>query len=160
MSLRTVYHHFGRLSELAAAALESGSSKRLRTLPDLAPQGSLGGRIEAFVQARGDLFEGASGLAQATVAVGQPSRSLESPRGSRSVLRRQVERTFESELAEQSSEAQPLLDAIDAVASADAWAYLRDELGRSTPEAQGVVGDVLTRLLRRPQDGRRRATSG
>jgi AcrR family transcriptional regulator len=158
VSLRTVYHHFERLADLALAALESGSTKRLRSLPDPATEGALTGRIGAFVEARGQLFDAAAGLAQATVAVGQPTRSLETAPGSRSVLRRQLERSFEEELAGPAGRL--LLDAVDAVSSADTWAYLRAELGRSAPEARAIVEETLRRLLAPETRHPQAATSG
>ena len=161
VSLRTVYHHFERLSDLAIVALESGSTKRLRTLADPATEGSLSGRIGAFVESRAELFDAAAGLAQATVAVGQPTRSLETAPGSRSVLRRQMERTFAEELGDTSAPtARLLLDAVDAVSSADTWAYLRSELGRGAPESRAIVEETLSLLLAPAARGRRAATSG
>jgi AcrR family transcriptional regulator len=160
VSLRTLYHHFDRLSALAEAAIQSDSDRRLESLPDVDGDGSLAGRIDALVRARDELFDSASQLAEANVAVGQPTRSLERARGTRSVLRRQIERTFQRELALEVGSARLLLDAVDAVTSADTWEYLRSELGRSPDEAREVMGIALNALLApRPPVEAHRASS-
>jgi TetR/AcrR family transcriptional regulator of autoinduction and epiphytic fitness len=163
VSLRTVYHHFDHMSELAAVALAWGSTDKLESMPDLDAGGTLDHRVGALVHARGELFDASAGIGSATVAVGQPTRSLEAAtRGNRSVLRRQIERTFEQELASaavRAPEARVLVDAVDAVASADTWAYLRGELGRSPDEAEEVVATTLTSLLTPPQAEPRRASA-
>jgi AcrR family transcriptional regulator len=147
VSLRTLYHHFDRLSALAEVALQSESDRRLEALADVDGGGSLAGRIDALVRGRDELFDAASQLTGATVAVGQPTRTLGRARGARSVLRRQIEHTFERELAMQRDSARLLVDAADAVSSADTWAYLRGELERSPAEARAVVAAALTALL-------------
>jgi TetR/AcrR family transcriptional regulator of autoinduction and epiphytic fitness len=163
VSLRTVYHHFDHLADLATIALASGSTDKLESMPALDSGGTLTHRVGALVHARGELFDAAAGIGLATVAVGQPTRSLETGvRGGRSVLRRQIEHTFEPELADpavRAPEARALADAVDAVASADTWAYLRGELGRSQDEAEEVVAATLTSLLTPPQTQRHRATA-
>lgn len=163
VSLRTLYHHYDHLADLAADALRSGSTRQLEAMADVRSEGSLARRVESLARTRGELFDAAAGLGHGSVAVGQPTRSLESVRASRSVLRRQIERTFEGELAGvdgRDAGSRALLDAVDAVASADAWAYLRGELGRSSAESCAIVAMVLTSLLTPPAAARRRATSG
>jgi TetR/AcrR family transcriptional regulator, regulator of autoinduction and epiphytic fitness len=160
VSLRTLYHHFEHLSDLAEVALASESTRQLESLPDVDSDGSLAGRIDALAKTRGELFDAAADLGRATVAVGRPTRSLEGGQGSRSVLRRQIERTFSTELAAQPPPAHSLLDAVDAVTSADAWAYLRGELGRSPAEARAAVTTTLQRLLTLEPVQHQRATSG
>jgi AcrR family transcriptional regulator len=160
VSLRTLYHHFEHLSDLATVALASESTRQLESLPDVDSDGSLAGRIDALVKTRGELFDAAADLGRATVAVGRPTRSLEGAHGSRSVLRRQIERTFSTELAAQSPPAHSLLDAVDAVTSADAWSYLRGELGRSPVDARAAVITTLQRLLSDEPVQQQRATSG
>ena len=159
VSLRTLYHHFDRLSELAEAAIQSGSDRRLESLADVEGEGSLAGRVDALVGARVDLFDAASRLAGATVAVGQPTRSLERARGTRSVLRQQIEHTFEPELSREPGNARLLVDAADAVTSADTWAYLRGELGRTPAEARATVALALGALLAPRPGPTHRATS-
>jgi AcrR family transcriptional regulator len=160
VSLRTLYHHFEHLADLADVALTSESTRQLESLPDVDSDGSLAGRIDALVKTRGELFDAAADLGRATVAVGRPTRSLEGGHGSRSVLRRQIERTFSTELAAQQPPAHSLLDSVDAVTSADAWAYLRGELGRTPGEARAAITTSLQRLLSDEPVEQQRATSG
>lgn len=146
VSLRTIYHHFGGLSDLAGVALESGRDRRLAQIVAVDPSDPLLRRIRSLTTSRGELFDRASRLVGKTFADGRTDGGPDTSRGARSVLRRQIEATFEHEIdgRPRSSE---LLDLVDVLTSADAWGYLRNELGRTRSEATTIVERALWTLL-------------
>lgn len=161
VSLRTIYHHFGGLADLAIVALQSGRDRRLAQIVEVDPADPLRRRIRSLATSRGELFDRASRLVGKTFADGRTDGGPETARGARSVLRRQIEGTFEGELADQHVERETLLDLVDVLTSADAWGYLRSELGRSRQEAASIVEHALWRLLsERRGDPRSSARAG
>ncbi len=147
VSLRTIYHHFGGLADLAIVALQSGRDRRLAQIVAIDPSDPLLRRIRSLTSSRGELFDRASRLVGKTFADGRTDGGPETARGARSVLRRQIEATFGHEIACQSHSSDDLLDLVDVLTSADAWGYLRSELGRTRQEAATIVERALWTLL-------------
>jgi AcrR family transcriptional regulator len=147
VSLRTIYHHFGGLADLAIVALHSGRDRRLAQIVEVDPTDPLQRRIRALTASRGELFDRASRLVGETFVDGRAAGGPETARGARSVLRRQIEATFAPELGGRAHVSEDMLDLIDVITSADAWVYLRSELGRTRQEATAVIEHALVGLL-------------
>lgn len=148
VSLRLVFHHFDDMDALYRSVMVLQAQRywgRLRAVPTDLP---LEHRIDRTVRQRGRLFDAVGPVRRAAVSVASHSPELaDALAESDSLLRGRLERTFEAELEAAGTGAGELLEAIDLVASWEAWERLRLGQRLSGVAARRVMGHALTALL-------------
>lgn len=153
VSVRSVFQHFEDLEALYAdlAAEQARRVDPLLSAPP--PEGSTATRIRALAQQRRELFETIAPVRHAIGDRAAVSPALRARLDELSVtLRTQLVDLFAAELATLGGTggAPPddlLVDAVDMVASFEAWDRLRVGQGLGPDAAERVVVDALARLL-------------
>jgi AcrR family transcriptional regulator len=140
---RTVFRHFADMESLYAE-MNARIEKEIRPLlgGDL-PSGDLTSRVAALVDQRALIFERISPFLVSGQSQRHSSRFLrESHARFRRILRSELEKTFAAEL-ERVGAAWPLLDALELLASFEAWHRLRGDQGLGRARAVRVVEQSL-----------------
>jgi AcrR family transcriptional regulator len=152
VSERSVFRHFADLEALAAEALDRQFARVATFFEDPSTEGTLTERIDAFVDGRCRLYERMANLARAANHVGARSATIAAAVGERRrVLRSQVDRQFEPELARRSMrERRLLLAALDACSSFEGLDHLRTVGGIGPRDLKVVLAQQLTALLSHP----------
>ena len=143
LSIRSIFRLFDDMESLYATAVER-QTERIRGLVQPVPkQGDVAARVAALVAARSRLFEAIAPVRRSGMRLAPSSPAIAAG------LRR-VDRAMRAEVRDLFDLADgPLLDAVDAATSFEAWDRLRtvQDLGR--PRAEAAVALVLTRLVGR-----------
>lgn len=173
VSLRLVFHHFEDMDALYRAVMVLQWQRYWAKLRDVPPDLTLQHRIDRLVRQRGRLFDAVGAVRRAAVSMAARSEDLaQALVESDSFLRSRLELTFAPELEAAGPAAADLLEAVDLVASWEAWERLRLVQGLSGVAARRVTTRMLTALLgpegAQPATGvglgirrsRRRATGG
>ena len=148
VSVRIVYHHFGGIQELLAAAVALQSDRHRDLLFTIPPRGPVGLRITALCRQRRMYFEEVSPVYQMALARARGEAALdEQLADDRAVLRRQLARTLAPELAARRAGATELLDALAHATGWDAWRSLRDAGACTAPSAERVMALTAAGLL-------------
>lgn len=152
VSLRTVFHHFQSMEAVFAECWRLQSQRQWSEdrLPVVSPDGALGDRLRATVEARCDLFERVAGPRRAAVRRATASPILAKGLAeSSALLRRLLADTFAAELA-RDDQPEVLLDALDTACSFEAWDRLRRDVGRSPEAVVEILFRTTSALL--PED--------
>jgi AcrR family transcriptional regulator len=149
VSVRSVFQHFDDLEALYADLAAEQRARVAPLLESLERPATLDARIDALVAQRRELFETITPVRHAI-----RGRAAESPALQHrleeisSVLRHQVERQFDTELASAgTAEAAALAEVIDSVSSFETWDRFRTTQGLSPSTAADALGLALRRLL-------------
>jgi TetR/AcrR family transcriptional regulator of autoinduction and epiphytic fitness len=134
VSVRSVHNHFADLETLRA---EVAQRQWQRFAPIIGPAAT----IEEFVAQRAELYEAVTPVRRAALAAihGSPTIASTLARVDR-VLRRHLEETFGKEISADT------LDALELVASWDAWNRLRVAQGCSVARARRILVDLIRNL--------------
>ena len=145
VGIRTVFRHFSDMEGLYAAMTERLRSEVMPLLQVEASTGSLGERVEDFVEARATFFERLLPYARSSNLLRWRSDFLEADHvhGTRE-LRNHLLLYF-PELRKVSPD---LLEAVDWVSSLEAWDRLRGDQGLGRARAASVQRVALEALLR------------
>ncbi len=149
-SVRSVFQHFDDLEALYAGLVAEQAERVAPLLRAPRRDGSVEERIDALVEHRERLYEHISPVRHAigTRAGCSPVLRVRLDELS-SVLRRQVARQFDAEIAEPGTASSPaMLDAIDLVTSFEAWDRLRVAQGLDPRGASATMRAVLVAVLR------------
>lgn len=151
VAVRTLYHHFGCLDRLFTGAADRQVSHYRYLVTSVPPHGPLEVRIRALARQRRLLFEAIGPVLQASSARTPASTALTDVLdGQRSLLRQQLARTLEPELATLRPGPAMLLEALTTVSGWQHWAALRGESGHSAAQAEQAVVFTLLRILGSP----------
>ena len=148
VAVRTLYHHFGQLDLLFTGAADRQVSHYCSLVTTLPPHGPLEVRITVLARQRRLLFEAIGPVLQASSARMPATAALTDVLDrQRTLLRRQLARTLEPEIASRQPGSPMLLDTLTAVAGWQHWATLRGDSGHSAAQAEQAVVFTLMRVL-------------
>jgi AcrR family transcriptional regulator len=149
VSVRSVFQHFDDLEALYADLAAEQRARVAPLLDSLERPTALDARIDALVAQRWALFEAITPVRH---AIG--GRAAESPALQRrleeisTVLRGQIERQFDTELAAAGpAEATVLAEVLDSMSSFETWDRFRTVQGLSASATADALGLALRRLL-------------
>jgi AcrR family transcriptional regulator len=150
VSPRSLFRYFDDVDDLCRTSISRQHARVSRAIElSVEPDAPLPERITAVVEQRVRLFEamGAVGQVLRIRAPFQPLVAAELS-GARRLLRRQLTRTFATELAALSpAGATAVLAAVDALCSFESYRLMRDDQGLSRATTEAVLVGALTRLL-------------
>ncbi len=149
VAVRTLYHHFRSLDLVFIGAADRKVTHYGSLVIPLPPHGPLEVRIRALVRQRRLLFEAVGPVLQAAWGRMPANADLTDVLDrQRTLLRRQLVRTLEPEMASRQPAGSPmLLDTLTTVSGWQHWATLRGESGHSAPQAEQAVVFTLIRIL-------------
>jgi len=151
VSLRLVFHHFNDL-ETIYAALAKRQFERVAPLlkPAVSSSLPLASRIGEFVAQRARMFEFITPVRRSALLREPFTPSLAKRlAAARALARRQIQATFEPELAAcEGAEHRELLHALDVALSWDAWDKMRRQQGLGESEARRVMERIARALLK------------
>jgi AcrR family transcriptional regulator len=141
VSARSVHNHFDDVEALRAEVAQRQWERFARFVSSIAPTLPVAARVEQLVAQRAAFFEGVTPVRRAALLSlpDSPTIAANLARLDRT-LRRQLERAF-PELARDE------LDAIDAIASWDAWNRLRAAQGCSVSRARRILVTTIRTLV-------------
>jgi AcrR family transcriptional regulator len=140
VSARSVHNHFDDVEALRAEVAERQWVRCARFAGPLDRDLPLAERIEQLVALRSALFEEVTPVRRAALLVVDESPTIAANLGHLDrALRRQVERAFDLD--------GDVLDAIDALASWDAWNRLRRAQGCSVARARRILTSTIRTLI-------------
>jgi len=146
---RSVYHHFADMEDLVGevAARQLRAHGHLMDAPTV--EGSLATRVAALVARRSELFDAVAPVRRAALLFAHRSPAIRRNLARLAAqLRTQAEALLASELRTRPRAARrSLVDAIDLLASWEAWERLRTVQGLDSTRARGVLTTTLTTLL-------------
>jgi len=145
VSMRSIFRLFDDMASLHRAAAARQAERLVAMFVPLSDEGPLAARIEALAGHRADVYEAITPVRRAAVrlAATSPHIAAELSRVA-GMFRGQVASTFRAELAGAGPE---VLDAVDLVASWEAWERLRVVQGLSVPAATATLAAALAALL-------------
>jgi TetR/AcrR family transcriptional regulator of autoinduction and epiphytic fitness len=149
VSLRTVFQHFQDMDLLFAIAAERQERRMSSLLTPPPAEGSLDGRIDAFVAQRARLLEAITPVRRAAV-LSEPFSEVLASRLQATRLRaqRDVERAFAPELRMRSGiERRELLAALTMTTAWPAWENLRAHQHLGVRQARAVMARTMRALL-------------
>jgi AcrR family transcriptional regulator len=154
VSLRSVYQHFDDVEGLYEDASARIFDLVLSMSEEIDPDAPLEERVTAFAESRTAALEALAPFNRATRLLEQSSPTI---RRNREAIRQwgrdRLSRIFAPELAKAPDQVrQPLVDAIDALSSSDAWEHLRTS--GSTVEAGRQAIEVGTAAMLASVEGR------
>ncbi len=144
---RTVFRHFADMESLYAEVSARVENEIRPLLGRELPAGDLAARVAALVDQRVLIFERISPFVLSGQSLRHGSRVLEESHARFCrTLRADLEKGFKSEL-ERAGGQLPLLDALDLVASFEAWNRLRSDQGLGRARAGRVVQQSLLAIF-------------
>ena len=147
VSLRTLWTNFKDMETLFAATGELVKDRQDSMYRRIEPELPLAERVEQFCAQRIEVLEMLAPTARASALREPFSAQLRVNRvGNIARARRQVEETFEPELA-LADEREQLVTAVTVASTWSSWSMMRDTLGMPVDEAKGVMRRTVTALL-------------
>lgn len=148
VSLRLVFHHFEDMEQLLRAAVAIQAERHWSRLHPVDANMPVVYRVAQVVRQRESLFEAISPVRRAAARIESTSSIVAGQlANSRRLLRSSLLETFAPELARAGRDRDELLDALEAVASWDAWDQLRRRMGLRPVAARRVTTRTLLSLL-------------
>jgi AcrR family transcriptional regulator len=145
VSRRSVYHHFDDLEDLTRAVSDRHLARYVELMEPTPTEGTLDERRAAFVRQRSTLAERLMPVYRASRLLAHTSPTMaEQLAATHEILRDELRRTFEPELAGAPSWT---IEALDALTSLDGWARLRVKQRLSVVQARRVVDQALRAIL-------------
>jgi AcrR family transcriptional regulator len=147
VSLRTLWTNFKDMETLFAATGELVKDRQDTLYRRIEPELPLAERVERFCSQRIEVLEMLAPTARASALREPFSAQLRVNRvGNIARARRQVEETFEPELADV-EERDQLVTAVTVASTWSSWSMMRDTLGMPIDEAKGIMLRTVTALL-------------
>lgn len=151
LSLRSVYHHYSNMEELheETCRIQFLSIGELVNDPPTTRDNTLESRVEAFVALRAELYERITPVRRSAMVWIYRSTALATGiAGLSETLRKQLFRTFQSEFESLDDvHLEPLLDALEAATSWEAWDFMRARKGFPPGRARRAMNTVIEGLL-------------
>ena len=145
VSVRSIFRLFDDMASLHRAAAERQVERVMGLLVPLPSEGPVADRVAALVANRRDVYETISPVRRVAVRAAATSPPIaDELRRVAELFRGQVASTFRAEVA---GSGPGVLDALDLVASWEAWERLRTVQGLDPGAAAGIVTVTLTALL-------------
>jgi TetR/AcrR family transcriptional regulator of autoinduction and epiphytic fitness len=148
VSLRTLWTNFKDMETLFAATGELVKERQDAVYRRIEPELPLAERVDEFCTQRVTVLEMLAPSARAS-ALREPFSGQLRINRARNIARarRQIEETFEVELAA-ADERDQLVDAITVASTWSAWSMMRDALSMPIDDAKAVMNRTVTALLR------------
>jgi TetR/AcrR family transcriptional regulator of autoinduction and epiphytic fitness len=153
LSRRSIFNHFGDLSELYDAVAEAGMQRCAPLLEEVSEHEPVAERVDHLVRVRSQFLEAAAAFTRALTAQALVGPAADQAiRVSREGLRlqhRQVERLFGGEVQSlPAGERAEVLEALSAALSPLQWEVLRRSRGNSIARARAVLKRTLMAILK------------